>query len=86
MVRPQDCSIELTVGRRYGLIGQNGSGKTNFLQALAHREVRSRFSTLSSTMLYCYATSTIVLARGMRHKGQTDGGTCRQCMTAWSYQ
>eukprot|EP00899_Mesostigma_viride_P018755 jgi/Mesvir1/26881/Mv20616-RA.1 len=35
----QDCSIELTVGRRYGLIGQNGSGKTNFLQCLALREV-----------------------------------------------
>jgi len=28
----QDCSIELTIGRRYGLIGQNGCGKTSFLQ------------------------------------------------------
>ena len=28
------------MGRRYGLIGQNGSGKTNFLQVLANREVR----------------------------------------------
>lgn len=37
----QDCSIELTVGRRYGLIGQNGSGKTNFLCCLANREVSS---------------------------------------------
>ena len=45
VVRLQDCSIELTVGRRYGLIGQNGSGKTNFLQALAHREVRTRLNT-----------------------------------------
>mmetsp|Transcript_33952 Transcript_33952/g.101058 ORF Transcript_33952/g.101058 Transcript_33952/m.101058 type:complete len:593 (-) Transcript_33952:440-2218(-) len=35
----QDCSIELTIGRRYGLIGQNGSGKTNFLRCLAKREV-----------------------------------------------
>ena len=35
-----DCSIELTIGRRYGLLGQNGCGKTNFLQALANREVR----------------------------------------------
>ena len=35
----QDCSIELTIGRRYGLIGLNGSGKTNFLQCLAAREV-----------------------------------------------
>ena len=35
----KECSIELTIGRRYGLIGQNGSGKTNFLQCLAKREV-----------------------------------------------
>ncbi|GAQ87542.1 abc transporter [Klebsormidium nitens] len=35
----QDCTIELTIGRRYGLIGANGSGKTNFLQCLAAREV-----------------------------------------------
>ncbi|WIA10679.1 hypothetical protein OEZ85_010859 [Tetradesmus obliquus] len=35
----QDCSIELTIGRRYGLIGQNGCGKSSFLQALASREV-----------------------------------------------
>eukprot|EP00218_Dolichomastix_sp_CCMP3274_P013147 CAMPEP_0170144196 /NCGR_PEP_ID=MMETSP0033_2-20121228/13349_1 /TAXON_ID=195969 /ORGANISM="Dolichomastix tenuilepis, Strain CCMP3274" /LENGTH=636 /DNA_ID=CAMNT_0010380681 /DNA_START=124 /DNA_END=2034 /DNA_ORIENTATION=- len=34
-----DCSIELTIGRRYGLVGQNGCGKTNFLDALANREV-----------------------------------------------
>lgn len=37
----QDCTIELTIGRRYGLIGANGSGKTNFLQCLAAREVRA---------------------------------------------
>lgn len=36
----QDCSIELTIGRRYGLIGQNGSGKSNFLKCIAKREVR----------------------------------------------
>ncbi|KAK9825404.1 hypothetical protein WJX81_001288 [Elliptochloris bilobata] len=35
----QDCSIELTIGRRYGLLGSNGSGKSNFLQCLAAREV-----------------------------------------------
>lgn len=35
----QDCSIELTIGRRYGLIGTNGCGKTNFLECLANREV-----------------------------------------------
>jgi ATP-binding cassette subfamily F protein 2 len=35
----QDCAIELTIGRRYGLIGQNGCGKTNFLCSLAEKEV-----------------------------------------------
>lgn len=35
----QDTLIELTIGRRYGLIGSNGSGKSNFLRCLAKREV-----------------------------------------------
>ena len=34
-----DCEIEITIGRRYGLLGQNGCGKTNFLECLATREV-----------------------------------------------
>ena len=25
----KDCDIEITIGRRYGLLGQNGCGKTN---------------------------------------------------------
>jgi len=35
----QDTMIELTIGRRYGLIGSNGSGKSTFLRCLAHRQV-----------------------------------------------
>lgn len=35
----EDTMIELTVGRRYGLIGPNGCGKSTFLQVLANREV-----------------------------------------------
>jgi len=35
----KDTTIELSLGRRYGLIGANGSGKTSFLKALAKREV-----------------------------------------------
>ena len=35
----KDCDIEVTIGRRYGLLGQNGCGKTNFLECLARREV-----------------------------------------------
>lgn len=35
----KDTAIEFTIGRRYGLIGSNGSGKSTFLKCLAHREV-----------------------------------------------
>eukprot|EP00960_Hanusia_phi_P033256 750370-Hanusia_phi.AAC.3 len=35
----QDTSIELNYGRRYGLLGANGVGKTSFLKALAARLV-----------------------------------------------
>jgi ATP-binding cassette subfamily F protein 2 len=35
----KDTKIELTFGRRIGLIGQNGSGKSTMLAALAAREV-----------------------------------------------
>jgi ATP-binding cassette subfamily F protein 2 len=35
----QDTMIELTIGRRYGLIGANGSGKSTFLRVLANKEV-----------------------------------------------
>eukprot|EP00466_Bigelowiella_natans_P006050 jgi/Bigna1/90629/estExt_fgenesh1_pg.C_750033 len=34
-----DTNIELTIGRRYGLIGRNGSGKSEFLKCIANREV-----------------------------------------------
>jgi ATP-binding cassette, subfamily F, member 2 len=35
----ENTSIELTFGRRYGLLGPNGCGKSTFLKALAAREV-----------------------------------------------
>mmetsp|Transcript_54580 Transcript_54580/g.151425 ORF Transcript_54580/g.151425 Transcript_54580/m.151425 type:complete len:598 (-) Transcript_54580:67-1860(-) len=34
-----DCHLELNQGCRYGLIGDNGSGKSNVLAALAQRDV-----------------------------------------------
>ena len=34
-----DTTLELTCGRRYGLIGLNGSGKSTLLATLGHREV-----------------------------------------------
>ena len=35
----RDCTLELNAGRRYGLLGANGCGKSNLLAALAGREV-----------------------------------------------
>lgn len=35
----KDCTIELNMGRRYGLLGMNGCGKSNLLAALANREI-----------------------------------------------
>ena len=34
-----DCDLELCQGCRYGLIGENGSGKSNVLAAIAQRDV-----------------------------------------------
>ncbi|KAK6463561.1 ATP-binding cassette protein [Scheffersomyces coipomensis] len=34
----QDCIFELNYGRRYGLLGENGCGKSTFLKSLAARE------------------------------------------------
>ncbi|XP_038044570.1 ATP-binding cassette sub-family F member 2-like [Patiria miniata] len=35
----QDTRVELTCGKRYGLIGPNGCGKSSFLSSLGNREV-----------------------------------------------
>lgn len=35
----QDTTLELNYGRRYGLIGRNGSGKSTFLNMIGHREL-----------------------------------------------
>lgn len=34
-----DASCELNSGRRYGLLGPNGCGKSTFMEALSHREL-----------------------------------------------
>lgn len=36
----EDGDLMLAHGRRYGLVGRNGTGKTSFLRALMAREVR----------------------------------------------
>lgn len=35
----KDTSIEFTIGKRYGLIGLNGSGKSSFLKCIADRQI-----------------------------------------------
>lgn len=34
-----ECSLELTYGRRYGLLGLNGTGKSSMLQTIGNREI-----------------------------------------------
>lgn len=34
-----DAGVELNSGRRYGLLGPNGCGKSTFMEALSHREL-----------------------------------------------
>ncbi len=60
----QDCSIELTIGRRYGLIGANGCGKTNFLQCLANREVRAYLTAVAARAVQCLIPCLIREAPG----------------------
>lgn len=54
----KDCSIELTIGRRYGLIGQNGCGKTSFLQSIASRWEPLAPGTTTAALLTEAATSS----------------------------
>lgn len=35
----QDTRLELSCGQKYGLIGENGSGKSSLLAVLGNREV-----------------------------------------------
>ena len=35
-----DCDITLAYGRKYGLVGRNGTGKSTFLRALAEMEIQ----------------------------------------------
>ena len=36
----QDASITLAFGRRYGLVGRNGTGKTTLLRQVAQHAIR----------------------------------------------
>lgn len=36
----QDASLMLAFGRRYGLVGRNGTGKTTLLRAMAGHQIK----------------------------------------------
>ena len=54
-----DTSLTLAYGRRYGLVGQNGIGKSTLLRALSRRElaIPTHISILhvEQEVLYCYS-------------------------------
>jgi|TARA_B100000524_G_scaffold157310_1_gene79760 ATP-binding cassette subfamily F protein 2 len=57
-----DCSLELNQSCRYGLIGNNGSGKSNVLAAIAQRDVAvpshmSMFHLHEEESLICFFLS-----------------------------
>ena len=60
----KDTQIEFTIGRRYGLIGSNGSGKSAFLKCqitTQHRQqtLASRVSVTQITCDGCYTDSLL---------------------------
>lgn len=59
----QDTLIELTIGRRYGLIGPNGCGKSSFLKCLAYREVNKTAPCFQHVAYSLQITSTISAPR-----------------------
>jgi ABC-type multidrug transport system fused ATPase/permease subunit len=56
----QDTTLELNFGRRYGLIGRNGSGKSTFLKALASVGVHEA-SARSCTCVGCFLSLLIII-------------------------
>ena len=39
-LRLQDATVTMAYGRRYGLVGRNGTGKTTLLRAMAHHQIK----------------------------------------------
>lgn len=39
-VHPQEATLMLASGRRYGLVGRNGTGKTTLMRALATHSIK----------------------------------------------
>ncbi len=82
-----DTSLTLAYGRRYGLVGQNGIGKSTLLRALARRElaIPTHISILHveqevlSVMIFLVSLTNITLDQGRRYTSFTS---CfrRRCM------
>lgn len=51
------ASVVLNYGQRYGLLGENGSGKTTFLEALANRDVEIPEHVDVSARIFLFTSS-----------------------------
>ncbi len=70
------CVIPCSYGRRYGLLGLNGCGKSSMLKALVNREVRAagrqcnvqkHTCSLAASNLLCYIDVSIMQAKSPSH-------------------
>jgi ATP-binding cassette subfamily F protein 3 len=73
-----DTSLTLAYGRRYGLVGQNGIGKSTLLRALARREVAipTHISILHVEQEVMLATTTTA---SVTDRDRSWGMTLRRC-------
>ena len=64
----ENASLTLVRGKRYGLIGRNGKGKSTMLRALAARRVGS----IPSNVSMHYVSQDVQLSEQMREKTAID--------------
>lgn len=91
----EDATLTLAAGRRYGLVGRNGTGKTTLLRALAGRaleglpaslsvlhveqEVRGGAESVLECVLACDAERSALLAESAALQQQAEAGSGSGC-------
>ena len=53
----ENTNVTITAGRRYGLAGPNGMGKSTLLRLLARRQVRQRQLDAQQCRSACHCTA-----------------------------